>query len=123
MGIKIQSDNSDLTEEQIKKIIKEADRMKKNDELRKKVIELRRESDILIINLQRQLENKKKEIGKKLYNKAHKLIKDFNELCKKEYNIDNDNDEQISEGKVNILKNKVKEIKNIILDISSELYK
>ena len=79
MGIKIQSDNNDLTEEQIKKIIKEADRMKKNDELRKKVIELRRESDILIINLQRQLENKKKEIGKKLYNKAHKLIKDFNE--------------------------------------------
>ena len=123
MGIKIQSDNSDLTEEQIKKIIKEADRMKKNDELRKKVIELRRESDILIINLQRQLENKKKEISKKLYNKTHKLIKDFNELCKKEYNIDNDNDEQISEGKVNILKNKVKEIKNIILDISSELYK
>ena len=125
MGIKIQSDNSDLTEEQIKKIIKEADRMKKSDELRKKVIELRRESDNLIINLERQLNNKKKEISKKLYNKAHKFIIDFKKLCEKEYNIDNDNDndELISEDKVNILKNKVKEIKNIILDISSELYK
>ena len=123
MGIKIQSDNSDLTEEQIKKIIKEADRMKKSDELRKKVIELRRESDNLIINLERQLNNKKKEISKKLYNKAHKFIIDFKKLCEKEYNIDNDNDELISEDKVNILKNKVKEIKNIIWDISSELYK
>ena len=122
MGIKIQSDNSDLTEEQIKKIIKEADKMKKNDELRKKVIELRRESDNLIINLKKQLEKKKKEINKKLYNKANKLIKNFKELCQKEYNIDNDNDELITENKVNILKNKVKEIKNIILDISSELY-
>ena len=123
MGIKIQSDNSDLTEEQIKKIIKEADKMKKSDELRKKVIELRRESDNLIINLERQLNNKKKEISKKLYNKAHKFIIDFKKLCEKEYNIDNDNDELISEDKVNILKNKVKEIKNIIWDISSELYK
>ena len=123
MGIKIQSDNSDLTEEQIKKIIKEADKMKKSDELRKKVIELRRESDNLIINLERQLNNKKKELSKKLYNKAHKFIIDFKKLCEKEYNIDNDSDEFISEDKVNILKNKVKEIKNIILDISSELYK
>ena len=123
MGIKIQSDNSDLTEEQIKKIIKEADKMKKSDELRKKVIELRRESDNLIINLERQLNNKKKEISKKLYNKANKFIIDFKKICEKDYNIDNDSDELISEDKVNILKNKVKEIKNIILDISSELYK
>ena len=123
MGIKIQSDNSDLTEEQIKKIINEADKMKKSDELRKKVIELRRESDNLIINLERQLNNKKKEISKKLYNKAHKFIIDFKILCENEYNIDNDSDELISEVKGNVLKNKVKEIKNIILDISRELYK
>ena len=123
MGIKIQSDNSDLTEEQIKKILKEADKMKKSDELRKKVIELRRESDNLIINLERQLNNKKKEISKKLYNKANKFIIDFKKMCEKDYNIDNDSDELISEDKVNVLKNKVKEFKTIILDISSELYK
>lgn len=124
MGIKIQSEINELSENDIKNIIDNANKMKKNDELRKKIIQLRRESDSLIIGLKRQLDNKKKSLDKNLVHKAQKFIDNFNNLCQKDYNFDySDNDEIINEDKVNFLKNKVKELKDIILEISKELYK
>ena len=83
MGITIQS-SSGLSEDDIKKMILDAEKMKKDDLKKKKIIELVNEGDGLIYGIKKMIKEFNDKIGKEIIQKVDKDILEFGKVKDKD---------------------------------------
>jgi len=107
MGITIQS-SSGLSEDDIKKMILDAEKMKKDDLKKKKIIELVNEGDGLIYGIKKMIKEFNDKIGKEIIQKVDKDILEFGKVKDKD--------------KVEEIEKVIEKIKEDALEIGKVLY-
>ena len=108
MGITIQS-SSGLSEEEIKKMILNAEKMKNEDLKKKMIIELKNEGEGLTYAIEKMIKEYEEKIGKDICERIRKEIKEFGNVKDK--------------GNVDEIKKVLEKIKESSLEIGKLLYK
>ena len=108
MGITIQS-SSGLSEEEIKKMILNAEKMKNEDLKKKMIIELKNEGEGLTYAIEKMIKEYEEKIGKDICERIRKEIKEFGNVKDK--------------GNVDEIKKVLEKIKESSLEIGKILYK
>ena len=108
MGITIQS-SSGLSEDEIKKMILNAEKMKNEDLKKKMIIELKNEGEGLTYAIEKMIKEYEEKIGKDICERIRKEIKEFRNVKDK--------------GNVDEIKKVLEKIKESSLEIGKILYK
>jgi len=99
-----------LSEEEIEKMVKDAEAHKAEDEKKRKLVEARNIAENLVYTTEKTLKDAGDKVSKEDKEKAEKLASELKELIKTEENVDT-------------LKQKTDELSSIIQKVGTEMYK